>query len=322
MDHSFISTYKEHTMHIARSITELVGNTPLLRFDTLSRETGHEIIGKLESFNPMSSIKDRIALNMIDTAEQQGLISPGSLIIEPTSGNTGIGLAFIAAARGYHLILTMPESMSVERQKLLRALGAELVLTPASGGMRAAIAQAKELVETHPGSFMPLQFANAANPEAHRRTTAQEILRDTDGQLDFFVSGVGTGGTVTGVGSVLKESVPGVRIVAVEPDESAVLSGEAPGPHRIQGIGAGFIPDVMDISVVDQVVRVTSEEAAAMARRLAKTEGVFVGISSGAAVQAACTLAAKEPGTGKRFIVILPDTGERYLSTWIFQEEV
>ncbi len=307
-------------MQIARDITELIGNTPMLRLAGLSDETGAEIIGKLECFNPLSSIKDRIALGMINAAERDGKISAGSLIVEPTSGNTGIGLAYIAASRGYRLILTMPESLSIERRNLLKALGAEVVLTPAKGGMNAAIARALEIAAEHPGSFMPQQFRNPANPEAHRSTTALEILRDTEGRLDYFVAGVGTGGTITGTGEVLKREIPGIRIIAVEPTESAVLSGEEPGPHKIQGIGAGFVPDVLNRDIIDEVIRVPSQTAGEMTRRLARTEGIFVGISSGAAVAAAHTLAQREQSPGKRIAVILPDTGERYLSTWIFKD--
>lgn len=307
-------------MKIADSITDLIGNTPLLRLNTLSDETGNEIIAKVESFNPLSSVKDRVALGMIDAAEERGLITEGSLIVEPTSGNTGVALAYIAAARGYRIVLTMPESMSVERRSLLKAFGAELVLTPASGGMKAAIEKAEEIVADNPGSFMPQQFNNPANPGIHRVTTAREILEAVDGDIDYFVSGIGTGGTITGVGEVLKEEIPDMKIIAVEPDESAVLSGDSPGPHRIQGIGAGFVPGVLNTEIYDEVIRVSSPVAAEMTRRLARTEGVLVGISSGAAVSAAYQIAKREEQRGRRFVVILPDTGERYLSTWIFQE--
>jgi len=307
-------------MHIAQSITDLVGNTPLLRLGKLSEETGNEIIGKLEYFNPLSSVKDRIALGMIEAAEQEGKISAGSLIVEPTSGNTGIGLAFISASRGYRLILTMPDSLSIERRNLLKALGAEVVLTPADGGMKTAIKKAEEIVRENPGSFMPQQFLNPANPETHRKTTAKEILHDTDGQIDYFVSGIGTGGTITGNGEVLKKEIPGIKVIAVEPEESAVLSGEKPGPHKIQGIGAGFIPEVLNTDLIDEILTISSVEAAEMTRQLARTEGVFVGISSGAAVAAAYRIAKREPFSGKRIVVILPDTGERYLSTWIFKD--
>ena len=307
-------------MHIAQSITDLVGNTPLLRLGKLSEETGNEIIGKLEYFNPLSSVKDRIALGMLEAAEREGKISAGSLIVEPTSGNTGIGLAFISASRGYRLILTMPESLSIERRNLLKALGAEVVLTAADGGMKAAIEKAEEIVRENPGSFMPQQFLNPANPETHRRTTAKEILHDTEGQIDYFVSGIGTGGTITGTGEVLKQEIPGIKIIAVEPEESAVLSGNNPGPHKIQGIGAGFIPGVLNTDIFDEILAISSLDAAGMTRQLARTEGLFVGISSGAAVAAAYRIAKRESFSGKRIVVILPDTGERYLSTWIFKD--
>lgn len=309
-------------MKIAEQITDLIGNTPLLKIHSLSEETGNEIIVKLESFNPLSSVKDRVALGMIEDAERRGLLEPGSLIIEPTSGNTGVGLAYIAASRGYRLIITMPESMSIERRNILKALGAQLILTPASGGMRSAIAEAERIHQENPGSFMPQQFRNPANPQIHRETTALEILRDTDGKLDYFVSGIGTGGTITGNGEILKERIPGVRIIAVEPEGSPVLSGSGPGPHKIQGIGAGFIPEILNTEVYDEIITIGSEEAAAMTRYAAKKEGVLVGISSGAALQAAYTIAKRNPGAGKRILALLPDTGERYLSTWIFSEEV
>ncbi len=268
-------------MKIAHSITELIGRTPLVRINSLSDQTGNEIIAKVESFNPLSSIKDRIALGMIEAAEQAGKLHPGSLIIEPTSGNTGVGLAYIAAARGYRIILTMPDSMSIERRNLLKALGAELVLTPAAEGMKGSIAKAEELVADHPGSYMPGQFDNPANPDSHRRTTAIEILADTDGQIDYFVAGIGTGGTITGTGEVLKDHVPSVRIIAVEPVESAILSGGGPGPHKIQGIGAGFTPGVLNTDIYDEVITVSSADAAKMTRTIARTEGILSGISSG-----------------------------------------
>ncbi len=308
-------------MNIAQSMTDLIGGTPLVRLDTLSRETGNEIIAKLEFFNPLSSVKDRIALAMVEDAESKGKIKPGGLIIEPTSGNTGIGLAFTAAAKGYRLILTMPESMSMERRKMLKALGAELVLTPAEGGMKAAISKAHELTAQNPGSYMPLQFNNPSNPEVHRRTTAREILEDTDGNIDFFIAGIGTGGTITGVGEVLRKEVPGVQIIAVEPEESAVLSGGSPGPHKIQGIGAGFIPEVLNTDVYDRVIRISSQTAAEMTRGIAKAEGLLAGISSGAALAAAREIALEHRNEHKRIIVLLPDSGERYLSTWIFSGE-
>jgi cysteine synthase A len=309
------------SMTIANNITDLIGNTPLLRLSHLSEEVGAHIIAKLESYNPLSSVKDRIALSMIEAAEQEGILKKGGLIIEPTSGNTGIGLAFIAAARGYKTILTMPDSMSIERRKLLKVFGAELVLTPAEKGMRGAVEKAEELLIEHAGSFMPHQFMNPANPEVHRKTTAEEIWKDTEGNIDIFVAGVGTGGTITGCGEVLKERKPGVKVIAVEPEESPVLSGEEPGPHRIQGIGAGFVPDILNTDIYDEVIKVSSTEAAAMTRRLASTEGLLTGISSGAAVTAACRIAQREESKGKNIVVILPDTGERYLSTWIFEEE-
>jgi cysteine synthase A len=307
-------------MKIAKNITELVGNTPLVRVNSLSEETGNEIIAKMESFNPLSSIKDRIALNMIEQAEREGLLKPGGVIVEPTSGNTGVGLAYIAAAKGYRLILTMPESMSMERRTLLKALGAQLHLTPAAGGMKSAIEEAERLVSENPGSFMPQQFKNPANPEMHRKTTAQEILRDTDGNLDIFIAGIGTGGTITGVGEVLKEHDASISVVAVEPEESSVLSGESPGPHKIQGIGAGFVPDVLNTTIYDEIIRIPSQEAAEATRSAARNDGMLVGISSGAALAAARRSAQRFNGEHKRIVVILPDTGERYLSTWIFQE--
>lgn len=303
-------------MKIAEQIADLAGNTPLLKMRSLSSETGTTIIAKLEQFNPLSSIKDRIAVAMIDAAEKSGQLKQGDIIIEPTSGNTGIGLAFIAAARGYRLILTMPDTMSIERRKLLKALGAELVLTPGSLGMRGSVEKAEELHHQSLNSFMPQQFSNPENPAVHRRTTAEEIWRDTDGQVDIFVAGVGTGGTITGCGQVLKSRNPAIRIVAVEPDESAVLSGEKPGTHKIQGIGPGFIPTVLDTTIYDEIIRINSSDAACMTLRLARTEGLLVGISSGAAALAAYRVAQRPQSRGKNMVVILPDTGERYLSTW------
>lgn len=308
-------------MTVANKITELIGNTPLLRLETSSRETGANIIAKLECFNPLSSVKDRIALSMIEAAEKSGQLTDDTVIVEPTSGNTGIGLAFIAAAKGYRCILTMPESMSLERRKILTTFGAELVLTPAEKGMKGAIARAEDIHRENPGSFMPQQFKNSANPEVHRRTTAEEIWRDTGGSVDVLVCGVGTGGTITGCGEVLKKYNPGIRVVAVEPEESAVLSGSGPGPHKIQGIGAGFVPEILNRDVIDEVVKVGSQDAALTARRLARTDGVLVGISSGAALKAACEVGSRPENKGKNVVVILPDSGERYLSTWIFEQE-
>ncbi len=306
-------------MAIHKSITELVGKTPLVQMNSLSKKTGAEIIGKVESFNPMSSVKDRIALAMIDRAESEGLLKKGSSLVEPTSGNTGIGLAFVAAARGYALTLTMPDTMSVERIKLLKALGATVVLTPGSGGMKRAIDEAARIAEEE-GAFVPSQFENPANPAVHEATTAQEILRDTGGKLDFFVAGAGTGGTISGCSRRLKREVPSVTTVAVEPAESPVISGGKPGPHRIQGIGAGFIPENLEVSLIDRIETIASDEAGEMARQVAWEEGILIGISGGAALAAAVRI-AQEPGNkGKRLVVILPDSGERYLSTWLYNE--
>jgi len=308
---------------IAHNLTELIGNTPLLALDNLKDQLGlkAEIVAKLESFNPLSSVKDRIGFAMIRDAEERGLIQPGAMLIEPTSGNTGVALAFAAAARGYRLVLTMPETMSVERRNLLKALGAELVLTPGSLGMTGAINKAEELLAATPGAYMPQQFKNPANPEIHRQTTALEILRDTDGIADAFIAGIGTGGTITGVGDVLKKAIPAIRIIGVEPDDSPVLTEGRSGPHKIQGIGAGFVPDVLDRQILDEIIRVTNDEAFAAARLAARTEGLLVGISSGAALHAAITQAARPGFAEKRIVVLLPDSGERYLSTPLFQED-
>ena len=305
-------------MRIAADLTELIGNTPLLALERFA--PGERVLGKLESFNPLSSAKDRAALYMIRDAEAKGLLKQGGVIVEPTSGNTGVGLAYIAAIRGYRVILTMPETMSAERRALLSALGSELVLTPAGEGMAGAIARAQELLRQLPGAWMPDQFNNAANDQAHYETTGPEIWRATDGTVDVLVAGVGSGGTITGAGRYLKEQNPAVRVVAVEPAESPVLSGGKPGPHTIQGIGAGFVPGTLDMSVVDQVVTVTGEEAASSARCLARTEGVLAGVSSGAAAAAALALARRSDLRGKTIVAILPDTGERYLSTGLFRE--
>ncbi len=296
-------------------IADAVGATPLVKLKNTSVALGIELFAKLESMNPLGSVKDRVALAMITDAEQSGVLTSASVVIEPTSGNTGIGLAFLCASRGYRLILTMPESMSIERRKLLKHLGAELVLTPAAKGMKGAIAKAEELQRSTPGSWMPNQFANPANPAMHRKTTGPEIWEQTGGKLDIFIAGVGTGGTITGVGSYLKEKEPQVKVVAVEPAASPVLSGGKPGPHKIQGIGAGFVPDILDRTVIDDIIQVENEEAMLQARELARTEGILAGISCGAAMAGVIKVAARSENAGKWVVVVLPDTGERYLST-------
>lgn len=308
---------------IATKITQLIGNTPLLETENYNRTEGLEatLLVKLEYFNPGGSVKDRIALAMVEDAERRGILAPGATLIEPTSGNTGIGLAVVAAAKGYRLILTMPETMSLERRNILKALGAELVLTPGAEGMRGAIARSESLREETPGSVILRQFENPANPAVHERTTGEEIWRDTEGKVDIFVAGVGTGGTVSGVGRILKSHKPGVRVVAVEPADSPVLSGGKPGPHKIQGIGAGFVPDTYSADVVDEVIPVESDDAFRAARKLARTEGVLGGISSGAALHAATRLALRPENRGKVIVALLPDTGERYLSTALYDFE-
>ncbi len=305
---------------IYNSITELVGRTPLVRLQRLGKDLPGQVLVKLESFNPLSSVKDRIGLSMIEAAERDGKLTKDTVLVEPTSGNTGIALAFVCASRGYRLVLTMPESMSVERRQLLKSLGAELHLTPASGGMNGAIEKARSLSEENESYLMLQQFENPANPEIHRQTTAVEIWNDTDGSVDIVVAGVGTGGTITGVSQVLKERKPGFQAIAVEPVDSPVLSGGAPGPHKIQGIGAGFVPGVLDMDVVDEVVKVSFDDAVATARRLGKEEGILGGISAGANVWAALQVAAREENRDKVIVTVICDTGERYLSTPLFQE--
>ncbi len=307
-------------MNIANDITKLIGNTPLVKLNRIGGELESFLVAKLESFNPLSSVKDRIGVSMIDEAEKQGSIKENTIIIEPTSGNTGIALAFVCAARGYRLILTMPETFSVERRQLLSIFGAEVVLTPGAEGMTGAVRKAEELVKNTPNSFMPQQFKNPANPKIHRETTAEEIWRDTDGKVDILISGVGTGGTITGVAEVIKKRKPEFKVIAVEPADSPVLSGGKPGPHKIQGIGAGFIPAVLRVELIDEIIKVANEDAGKFARRLAKEEGILAGISSGAAAFAGVEVAKRKENKDKLIVVILPDTGERYLSTWVFKE--
>jgi cysteine synthase A len=305
---------------IYNSITELVGKTPLLRLNRVVEGISGTVLVKMESMNPLSSVKDRIGLSMIDEAERRGIINQDTVIVEPTSGNTGIALAFVAASRGYRLILTMPETMSIERRSLLKALGADIVLTPGAEGMKGAIAKAQEILESSPSAFMPQQFENPANPEIHRRTTAEEIWRDTDGDVDILVAGVGTGGSITGIGEILKERKTGFTVIAVEPVESPVLSGGAPGPHKLQGIGAGFVPPVLNTEIIDEIIKVSAADAFNTSRLLAKREGILAGISAGANVWAALQVAGRPGNSGKTVVTILCDTGERYLSTRLFDE--
>jgi len=311
---------KEVYVKVYDRITDLVGNTPLVRIHSLNTAGSADVLVKMESMNPFGSVKDRIGKGMIEVAETAGILKAGMTIVEPTSGNTGIGLAAVAATKGYKIILVMPETMSMERRKLLKAYGAELVLTEGAKGMKGAIAKAEDLLAANPGFFMPSQFTNKANPETHRQSTALEIWDDTDGQVDILVSGVGTGGTLTGAGSLLKSRKPGLKVVAVEPADSPVLSGGQPGPHKLQGIGAGFIPEILDTSLIDEVITVSTTDAGTTARRMAREEGLLVGISSGAAMWAALQLSARPENAGKTIVVIQPSNGERYLSTWLFED--
>lgn len=313
-------TVKEAGTNIVNSLSELIGNTPMVRLSRITEGLEADVIAKLENFNPGGSVKDRIGISMIETAESEGKIIPGkTVIIEPTSGNTGIALALVCAARGYKLLLTMPETMSMERRALLKAYGAELVLTPGPDGMKGAVSRADELADEIENAFVPQQFKNPANPEIHRRTTAEEVWRDTAGELDIFIAGVGTGGTITGVGEVLKKRKPSIQIVAVEPKASPVLSGGNPGPHRIQGIGAGFVPEILNTDVIDEIIQVSNEDAEETARRMAKQEGILCGISSGAAASAALGVARRKASRGKMIVAVIPDTGERYLTTQLFE---
>lgn len=305
---------------VANNITELIGNTPLVRLEKIAKGLNTEIVAKLESSNPCASVKDRIGVSMIEAAEREGKIKEDTIILEPTSGNTGIALAFVCAAKGYKLVLTMPDTMSIERRKLLKIFGAELVLTPGEEGMTGAVNKAEEMAKENPKYFILQQFKNPANPQIHRETTAKEIWEDTDGRVDILVSGVGTGGTITGVAEVIKKLKPSFKAIAVEPFDSPVLSGGKPGPHKIQGIGAGFVPEVLNVNIIDEIIRVKHEDAGVMVRRLAKEEGILAGISSGAALWAAVEVAKRKENKNKMLVVILPDTGERYLSTWLFEE--
>jgi cysteine synthase A len=307
-------------MKIYEDITKIIGNTPLVRLKRMNKGNPADVVVKMESFNPLSCVKDRIGVAMIEDAEKKGLLKEGSVIIEPTSGNTGVALAYVAASRGYRLILTMPDTMSMERRQLVAIFGAELVLTPGAEGMKGAVRKAEELTASTPGAFMPQQFNNPANPEIHRRTTAEEIWADTEGTVDILVAGVGTGGTLTGVAEVIKARKPGFKAIAVEPEASPVLSGGQPGPHKIQGIGAGFVPGVLNRGIIDEIVTVSNENAGITARRLAREEGILAGISCGAALWAGLEVAKRPENKGKLIVVVLPDTGERYLSTWLFKE--